>query len=181
MIAAIWLQPSGRQERSLRSLIAALAREHGTVPFRPHLTVCGPDLNPASWDAAADYIRRGKTLPLTAARTGISYSTQFPFRAVVIDVADSPQLGAFREDLRRITGAAELQPPHISLLYTLDKGGLQPGWSSDESRLGAIAEECAARIEATEFVLGRAAIVAPEGDWTNIASWRVVRTLASAP
>src|SRR5260370_597343 len=58
MLASIWLQVVGEQRATVHSLIAALSAQHGTLPFQPHLTVCGgPDLDPACWDAAADYVR----------------------------------------------------------------------------------------------------------------------------
>jgi hypothetical protein len=98
-------------------------------------------------------------------------------RAVVIDVEDTPELRRFREDLRWITGAVEPPPPHISLLYGVCETGRQPSWSSDENSLKSITEECARRVEASEFVLDHPVIVAPDGEWTNIRSWGVVRTL----
>src|SRR5207244_4180738 len=110
----------------------------GTVPFQPHLTVCGPELDPASFETASDYVRRSRLLPLTVAKRGISWSTTVPFRSVVIDVDDTPNIRTFREDLRRITGAGEPAPPHISLLYAFDGEGGRPSWSSDESKLRAI-------------------------------------------
>jgi 2'-5' RNA ligase len=177
MLASIWLQLSDEQGAPLRALIAELARTHGTMPFQPHLTVCSPQSNPDSWDAAAEYVRSSELLPLSVRKKRVSYSTTSPMRAVVIDVEATPNLQTFREDLRRITGAVEPPPPHISLLYTVGENGRQPSWSSDESTLKGIAEECARRVEASEFVLDRPVIVAPDGAWTNVKSWRVVRTL----
>src|SRR5713101_17423 len=107
----------------------------------------------------------------------ISYSTTVWSRAVVIDVDDAPAIAAFRGELSRIAGAAILAPPHISLLYTVDDRGQRPGWAASETRLRAITEDCAARVEPTEFVLGDPTVVAPDGDWTNIRSWKVVRSL----
>src|SRR5262249_41926963 len=153
-----------------------LAGSHGTVPFQPHLTVCSPQ-SEASWDAAAEYVRSSKGLPLRVGKKRISFSTTAPMRAVVIDVEDTADLRTFREDLWRITGAAEPAPPHISLLYSVDVTGRQPSWSSNESTLKTIAEEFDAQLGEREFVLDRAVIVAPEGVWTNIKSWRVVRVL----
>jgi hypothetical protein len=175
MLAAIWLQPVGHQQQMLQSLIVTLAKRYGTAPFQPHLTVCSA----RSWDqakshAAARYIERTALLPLTVRKAGISYSTTTPFRAVVVDVENNAELGSFRETLRRIIGAPDLQSPHISLLYTIDEGGERPEWWSSETRLRGIAQECAERIEATELVLGNPVVVAPEGDWTNIKSWKVV-------
>src|SRR5438128_6813771 len=101
--ASIWLQLVGEQETVLQTMIAALARAHGTVAFQPHLTVCGPPLDPAAWDAASDYVRDCRLLPLTVRKTAISHSANIPFRAIVIAVDDSANIRTFREDLRRMT------------------------------------------------------------------------------
>ena len=176
MPASIWLRLSNEQEASLRALIDGLAGAHGTVPFQPHLTVCSPQ-SAASWDAAAEYVPRSRALPLRVRKKCISFSPTAPMMAVVIEVEDTLDLRKFRDDLRRITGAVEPPPPHISLLYAVDETHRQPTWSSDESALKSIAEECARRVEASEFVLDHPVIVAPDGEWTNIRSWRVMRTL----
>ena len=176
MPASIWLRLSDEQEGSLRELIERLAKAHGTVPFQPHLTVCSPQ-SEASWDAAAEYVQHRAVLPLRVTKTRISFSTTAPMMAVVMYVEDTPGLRTFREDLRRLTGAVEPPPPHISLLYGVDETGRQPGWSSDEGVLNQIAEECARQVEASEFLLDRPVIVAPDDEWTNVRSWRVVRTL----
>jgi hypothetical protein len=176
MLASIWLRLSDQQEASLRALIERLASAHGTVPFQPHLTVCSPR-SEASRNAAAEYVRHSLALPLSVGKMRISFSTTAPMMAVVIYVEDSPDLRTFREDLRRITGAPEPPPPHISLLYAVDETGRQPSWSSDEAALKRIAEECARQVDATEFVLDHPVIVSPDGEWTNIRSWRAVRML----
>jgi len=178
MPAAVWLQPAGDQQQMLRSLIAALARRHGTAAFEPHLTVCSArDLNPLKIEAAAGYVRGSRLLPLAVRKTGISYSLTTPFRAVVIEIESTTELSRFREEMQRTIDAAEPPQPHISLLYTIDEHGRQPSWWSDGAQLQAIAEECATRLEATEFVLDHPIIVAPDGDWTKITSWRVLRKL----
>lgn len=179
MLASIWLQPTGDTREKLKALIASMTARHGTVPFEPHLTVCGTrDLNAAQSDAAADYVRRCGLLPITARRLGISHSTTTPFKAVIIDVENTPALRDFRETLRRITGAGEPEPPHISLLYTLDKRGERTLWSADETRLSAIAAEGAAGVAEARFILDKPVIVTPEGDWTNVRSWKTVRELS---
>ena len=176
MPASIWLRLSDKQEGPLRELIERLSNAHGTVPFQPHLTVCSPQ-SETSWDAAAEYVRSSGALPLRVAKKRISFSTTAPMRAVVIDAEDTPLLRTFREDLRRVTGAVEPPPPHISLLYAVDATGRQPRRLSDENTLKTIAEECARRVGDSEFVLDRPVIVATDGAWTNIKSWHVVRTL----
>src|SRR5215470_8611508 len=174
MLASIWLQLSNEQEAVLRALIESLASAHGTVSFQPHLTVCSPQ-SEASWDAAAEYVRSSKVLPLLVGKKRISFSVTAPMRAVVIEVEDTPDLRSFRDHLRQITGAEEPPPPHISLLYAVDESGQQPRWSSDHRRLRRISEACARRVGASEFVLQHPVIVAPDGTWTNIRSWQVVR------
>jgi 2'-5' RNA ligase len=176
MPASIWLRVSDEQEGSLKELIERLANAHGTVPFQPHLTVCSPK-SQDFWDAAAEYLRHSTGLPLRVGKKRISFSTMVPMMAVVIDVENTPDLRTFREDLRRLTGAVEPPPPHISLLYGVNEIGRQPSWSSEEGRLNRIAEECARQVDAREFVLDCPVIVAPDGEWTNVRSWRVVRTL----
>jgi 2'-5' RNA ligase len=177
MLASIWLQLSGEEEASLGALIAMLASAHGTVPFQPHLTVCSPRSNPDSWDAAAEYIRGSRLLPLRVRKERISCSTAAPMRAVVIDIEATAALRTFREDLRRITDAAEPHPPHISLLYSVEEAGGQLNWSSDECKLKTIAQQCDRRVDAREFILDHPLIVIPDGAWTDIRSWRVARRL----
>ena len=176
MLASIWLRLSDVQEASLMMMITQLANAHGTVPFQPHLTVCSPQ-SEGSWDTAAEYVRGSKALPISVVKKRISFSTTAPMRAVVIEVEDTPDLRSFRDDLRRITGAVEPPPPHISLLYAVDETGQQPSWSSDKRTLKSIADECTRRVGASEFVLQHPVIVAPDGEWTNIQSWQVVRIL----
>ena len=176
MLASIWLRLGDEQEASLMTLIAQLADAHGTVPFHPHLTVCSPQ-SETSWDAATEYVRRSKALPIRVGKKRFSFSTTAPMRAVVIEVEDTPDLRSFRDGLRRITGAVEPPPPHISLLYAVDETGQQPSWSSGHRRLSRISEECARRIDTSEFVLQHPVIVAPDGAWANIRSWQAVRTL----
>ncbi len=178
MLASIWLQLVGEGRATVHSLIAALAAQHGTLPFQPHLTVCGgQDLDPVCWDAVADYVRQRGLLPLTVRKARISYSTTVWSRAVVIDVEDGPAIAAFRAELSHLTGAAILAPPHISLLYTMADRGQRPSWAASEPQLREIAEECAAGLAACEFVLGDPVVVAPDGDWANIRSWTVVHSL----
>ena len=176
MPASIWLRLSDEQEGSLKELIERLANAHGTVPFQPHLTVCSPQ-SEASWDAAAEYVRHSTALPLRVRKKRISFSTVAPMMAVVMYVEDAPDLLGFRQDLRRLTGAVEPPPPHISLLYGVDRTARQPSWSSDKGALSRIAEECVRQVDGSEFVLDRPVIVAPDGEWTNVKSWRVVRAL----
>src|SRR5260370_14222241 len=100
MLASVWLQVLGAENAAVAGLIAALAKEHATMPFQPHLTVCGgADLDPARWDAAADYVPRHAKLPLRGSKTGISTSTEVSFRAVIIDIENTPEIQTFRAQM----------------------------------------------------------------------------------
>ena len=176
-MTSIWLLLERRQEQALQSLINRMAGRHGTVPFRPHLTVCSVPGDLAVLDAAAAYIKECSLLPLTLAKTAVTGAVITPFRAVFIEIENSAGLREFRERLRDIVGAPALIPPHISLLYTIDKSGQRTRWSSDESKLSAIAAESAARLDDTVFALDHPVVVTPDADWTNIRSWKIVREL----
>src|SRR5437773_12234029 len=125
-MTSIWLRLEGRQEQRLQELINRLAEEHGTVTFAPHLTVCGVTGDLAVLDAAAAYVRECGLLPLKVAKTAVTGAVITPFRAVFIEVENSPGLQEFRERLHDIVGAPPLIPPHISLLYTLDRDSPAP-------------------------------------------------------
>ena len=177
MLYSIWLLPQTAQERALQAVIEALAEQYGTVRFQPHLTVCSSLQNTAAFDAASAYLRRSRLLPFTATVTEIGSGTESPFRAVFVEVENSPELQEFRETLRELTDAGELHPPHISLLYTLDRDSQQPMPQFDGTRLRVIAAECNARVPRGELIFDRAVVKTTEGGWANVRSWALVRTL----
>jgi 2'-5' RNA ligase len=177
MLYSIWLLPQTSQEQALQAVIDALADQYGTVRFQPHLTVCSALQNAAGLDAASGYVRRSALLPFTATLTGVGSGSESPFRAVFAEIENSRALQEFREALRNLTGAGELHPPHISLLYTLDRNKQQPMSQFDAARLGAIAQECNARVPRGELILDRAVVKTAEDDWANVGSWALLRTL----
>src|SRR5207247_7864878 len=146
---------TGAQAQALQSLSHSMAAEHRTVSFRPHLTVCGVPGDLAMLDAAAAYIRECGLLPLTVAKTAVTGAGITPFRAVFIEVENSPGLREFRERLRDIVGAPPLIPPHISLFYTLDRASQRHRPDLDAEMLAAIAGRCAEVIKNTDFTLAR--------------------------
>jgi len=175
-MTSIWLQPQGRQEQALQSLIDRMADEHGTVSFRPHLTVCNLPADLAVLDAAAAYVKDCGLLPLTVTKAAVTGAVITPFRAVFIEVDDSPDLHEFRDRLRDIVGAPALIPPHISLLYTLDRVSLAHRTDLSGEILAAIAARCAEAIEDNELTLGRP-VVNSAGAQTDIRTWKVIRSL----
>ena len=54
-MTSIWLRLEPSQEQALQSLIRSVAAEHGTVPFAPHLTVCGAPGDPVTIDSDGLY------------------------------------------------------------------------------------------------------------------------------
>jgi hypothetical protein len=177
MLASIWLLPQAAQQRALQAVIDSLADAHGTVRFQPHLTVCGSLRKIEALDVASDYVRRSDLLPLTVNKTQVASGTESPFRAVFIEIEDSAALCGFREALRNITGAGELHPPHISLLYTLEQQTQRPMPQLDAARLRAIADQCQHCVGPGEFILDRAVVKTADGSWDNVRSWVVARTL----
>ena len=176
-MTSIWLRPEGRQEQQLQALIGRLAEEHGTVSFAPHLTVCGVPGDLAVLDTAAAYVRECGLLPLQAAKVAVTGAVITPFRAVFIEVENSPELREFRGRLRDIIGAREPSPPHISLLYTLDGVTQAPRPDFDAEKLKAIAVRCAEAIPDTHVILGRPVINSAGGGETNVRAWEIIREL----
>jgi 2'-5' RNA ligase len=173
---SIWLRPEGRQEQRLQELINRLAEEHGTVTFAPHLTVCGVPGDLAVLDAAAAYVRECGLLPLRVAKSAVAGMVITPFRAVFIEVENSAELREFRERLRDLVGAPPLTPPHISLLYTLDRSQApRPDFGAE--RLKTIAARCAEAIDDAHFTLGRPVVNSAGGGEADVRSWNVIRSL----
>ena len=174
---SIWLQPQGSQEQALQNLIDRLADEHGTVSFRPHLTVCNVPVEVAVLDAAAAYIKECGILPLTVAKTAVTGAVITPFRAVFIEVENSPELREFRQRLRDITGAPALIPPHISLFYTLDRISEEHRPDLDAAVLARIASRCAEAIADKHFTLARPMVNSSGGSYKGVRDWHALRTL----
>ena len=174
-MTSIWLQPEERQQQALQGLVEELARDYHTVSFRPHLTVCGvPD--PAVLDAAAAYVKECGLLPLRVGKMAVAGAGLTPFRAVFIEVENTPQLREFRERLREICGAPQFVPPHISLLYTIDRDRQDRRPDLDGPVLAGIAARCAAAIADTHFTLARP-VANNSGGNTDVRSWRATRGL----
>jgi hypothetical protein len=177
LLYSIWLLPRAAQEQELQAVIDDLADQHGTVRFQPHLTVCGLLRNIAMLDDVSAYVRQSGTLPIDVTISGVASGVESPFRAVFTEVGNGRRLRDFRETLRNMTGAGELHPPHISLLYTLDRNTQQPMPQLDAARLRAIAADCSAHMPGGELILDRAVVKTAEDRWENVGSWAIARVL----
>jgi len=100
-----------------------------------------------------------------------------PLWAVFIEVENSPVLREFRERLRDIAGAPPLIPPHISLLYTLDRVSQAHRPDLNAEVLAAIAARCAEVIEDTEFILSRLVVNSTGAAETDVRNWTFERDI----
>ena len=141
MPASIWLRPTIPKAAELQRIIDRLSEAYGTVTFRPHLTVCGIPGDLGVLDAASAYVKECGLLPLKVAKMAVTGAVITPFRAVFIEVENTPALQEFRERLCGITGGGPLIPPHISLFYTLDRESQAPRTDFDAARLAFSADE----------------------------------------
>ena len=171
--ASIWLRLDPQHESQLRALIRRLADGHGTHDFLPHLTVCGPTLDATSLGEAARYARESESVPLRVRAAAIACAVGNPFQAVFIEIANSHELLRFREDLRRITGADRLAPPHVSLFYAVGRSHTAIAFAATD--LEEIARHCRAEAGEPEYLLERPAIAYPAagGNWLRVPEWRV--------
>jgi hypothetical protein len=174
---SIWLQPEEPERAGLQAIIDETAGTYDTVAFAPHLTVCSVPGGATALDGAAAYIRSSGLLPLIVKVAAVSGALITPFRAVFIDIEDSPQLHEFRQRLRDVVRAPEFDPPHISLLYTLDRQSQQPRPDFDAAKLSTIAAECAAKMADTQFTLSCPVAVSTDREWRNVSSWRILQNL----
>ena len=79
--------------------------------------------------------------------------------------------------MRDIVGAPPLIPPHISLLYTLDRATQCHRPDLDAEMLTEIAARCAEAIKDTDFTLARPVVNSTGGVETDVRGWKVVRQL----
>jgi hypothetical protein len=171
--ASIWLRVRRPHESQLRGVIKRLADGHGTHHFLPHLTVCGPTLDATSLAAASRYARESELLPLRVRAAGIVCAVGNPFQAVFIEIANSPELLRFREEMRRITRADRLGAPHVSLFYAV--GRRHTAIALEARDLEEIARHCRVEAGESEYILERPAIACPGagGNWLRVPEWSV--------
>jgi hypothetical protein len=171
--ASIWLRLRPSQESHLRAVIKRLADGHGTHDFLPHLTVCGPTLDVTGLHAASLYARKSELLPLSVVTAGIARAVGNPFQAVFIEIASSPELLRFRENMRRITRADRLEAPHVSLFYAVSRR--HTAMTLEVGDLEKIVRHCRAEARESEYILERPAIAYPgaRGNWLRVPEWRV--------
>jgi hypothetical protein len=68
-------------------------------------------------------------------------------------------------------------PPHISLLYTLDRNSQTPRLDFDAERLRAIAAGCTEAIDDAHFTLAGPVVNNAGGGEQDVHGWNVIRSL----
>ena len=123
---SLWLEPPAEPGVLLGAAIASLASDHGTLPFRPHVTLHGAFVlrtESAAKQAAVDVAAQLMPFDITWDRidTGTSY-----YQSVYLVCAPSAALLAAHEAASGVCGAVPAAPycPHLSLIYTeMDAAG----------------------------------------------------------
>lgn len=136
---SFWLVPSAEDREHYQHLIDCLARDYGSRPFVPHVTVYS---GPASEHEALDSLGRSAaaTGPLTLTPVRTEVSGQFT-KTFTIAFRESQDLSRLCERLRE--GASKPSDyalcPHLSLLYRrMPPGDLKRLGESEEVRLAPI-------------------------------------------
>jgi hypothetical protein len=161
---AIWLLPAPEDAGPLRRQIAALARQHGSAPFEPHLTLAPlPELPLPELGIRLQAAAR-QAAPLRVQIRGAGWSGAF-FRALVLEAVLQPDLQALRDAIAPGAGG---WAPHVSLLYG--------EYESDVLARTAAALEIPAQIRFD--ALQWAAPAPPELDWRQIRRWQTGSRLA---
>jgi len=113
----LWLMPEAGVRDALQSQIAGLAREYGTVPFEPHVTLLGgiPDQAALTAPLASLAAQVGT---MTVRLGDIRYQCEY-FRCLYIEIKPDAALVRARDLARSLFGGAPAGPfePHVSLLY----------------------------------------------------------------
>jgi len=155
-MTSIWLLPEGRQEQRLQELINRLTKEHATVAFAPHLTVCGVPRRscrarrprpPMSGNADCSRLewQRPPSRARSLRRSGPSSSRSRTARSCANSASGcATSFGA------PAAHPAAYQPP---LHARSEQSGAPPDF--DDERLKAIAAGCAEAIDDAHFTLGR--------------------------
>jgi 2'-5' RNA ligase len=162
----VWLVPAEPARAELLRQIAALAAEHGTVPFPPHVTLFtteAPVIDPRSWDHLLAQIA-ARHSPLTLEPTGTSHSDEFS-KTLFFQFRPSPQLTALQGDVSRSASpGAEYQfSPHMSLLYKELTAEVRASLAQRIPLPGPIPADTLVAV-----------IPGESGDWHDVAGWREI-------
>lgn len=82
-VYSVWLKPYGKAEAELKSLIAELAKNHGSVVFEPHLTLAWPLTGSEADVVAKTQLLASYLVPIHVDLVKADYGTDF-FRCIFL-------------------------------------------------------------------------------------------------
>ena len=120
---ALWLEPDGELRAQLAALILALARQFGTEPFAPHVTLLGEIARGEAETRALAAQAAASSLALSVDLVGVGAHNHF-YRCLSLEVAPSADLQGAYVTATSLASMAPAHPfaPHVSLIY----GDLDP-------------------------------------------------------
>jgi 2'-5' RNA ligase len=170
--ASLWLMPSLASLALLSPVMGALADNHGTPRFQPHLTL---DVHDAQVALERDFRRVAEALDrrsvsLTVQRVGHG-PARFKTLYLEFDAQDVSLCSARSALGERIPPSSYVFNPHVSLMYAKHLSDMDEGARAD------LAQHLQERWigEAVEF--DRLALVSPgphHDDWSEVADWTIV-------
>ena len=121
-LLAYWLIPSADHKRFFEETIRSLAARFDAPVFEPHVTIyagqtAGVDSPGRIIEEAVSSVE-GVGEPMTLRVERVGFSEKFT-KTLFVEFADSPQLSAISESIKRLSSAPreyELKP-HLSLIY----------------------------------------------------------------
>lgn len=115
----IWLLPDEEGFRDCRNLIHQLAKQNGTPPFDPHLTLCRPDQNLSDTDLADAASRFARSHPPLKADVGPPECGEPPFQRFFLPVLNQNPFKKMLSHTPEFFGAEPFDDVrfHLSLLY----------------------------------------------------------------
>lgn len=120
---SLWLMPSGRAYRQLKSIISHLSQGYSAPNFDPHVTLIGSLVGPKDEILAETAALAGQIQPLEIELTKVDYLDEY-FRCLFIHVKETEPVTEANAKARKIFNRQKdpKYMPHLSLLY----GNLPP-------------------------------------------------------
>lgn len=164
---SLWLKPTGEVYDLLNDTIRRLARELGTSPFEPHVTLHAPleGIEQQHTHRTEEIARRLRAFPV--ALTEASYTDEH-FRCLFMLARKTPAIMGANALARRVFGESSQAQylPHLSLVY-----GSFPEPRKKEI-IARLPSHVRSSFDATALHLIRAASDDPK-DWHEVAVFRI--------
>jgi len=118
MACSLWLLPPETLRARLATLIAELARRHGTVAFEPHVTLLGGIAAPEESLLGGARGLVARLRPFDVRLGDVGFGAEL-FHCVFVAVTETPALLQAHALAQEAFGLASAEPfrPHLSLVY----------------------------------------------------------------